>query len=203
MVPGAVAVMPIAEPNNDVTGIRAAPRTSTSSWDCDSTGGSGGESSPLRNDMPPTVLIDEVDADGIQDESVPSYWTNKKHADKALFSQMVYVSQDHHAAFDSLLEKSYEAKSTKDRPCPKTTDPCDRQSQGCPCVRVDGTPGLPTGYCVRRVVRVEHSQMWERYAKKAEGNPIKASWREDHKIQSSHDDQRRSVFLALDFRSNL
>lgn len=119
-----------------------------------------------KPDIPPTVFIDEVDEDGIQDESVPSYWTNKKHADKALFSQMVYVSQAHHETFDEILKTSYEAKATKDRPCPKKSEPCERQSQGCPCVRVDGTPGLPTGFCVRRVVRVEHSEMWEKYAQK-------------------------------------
>jgi len=114
----------------------------------------GGETKLRVEDLPPSVIVDEDDADGIQDESVPSYWTNKKHADKALFSQMVYVSQEHHQAFDVLLRMCYEAKSTKDRPCPKTSGQCERQSQGCPCVRVDGTPGLPTGYCVRRVVRV-------------------------------------------------
>lgn len=119
-----------------------------------------------KKGAPKTVLVDEVDESGIQDESVPSYWTNKKHADKALFSQMVYVNQDHHEVFNELLKASYEAKSTKDRPCPKKVDPCDRQSQGCPCVRVDGDPGLPTGFCVRRIVRVEHANSWARYAKK-------------------------------------
>jgi len=125
-----------------------------------------------KSELPQTILVDEVEEDGAQDESVPCYWTNKKHADKKDFSGMVYVSQDHHPTFDELLKTSYLLKSTKDRPCPKTVEPCERQSMGCPCIRVDvegnnaGVPGLPTGFCVRRVVRVEHSNMWEKYAQK-------------------------------------
>lgn len=138
---------------------------------CGASSSSPASSLPKANnnekaEIPPTILIDEVDEDGVQDESVPSYWTNKKHADKALFSQMVYVDPAKNQVFDELLRASYEAKSTKDRPCPKLVEPCERTSQGCPCVRVDGDPGLPTGFVVRRVIRVEHSNMWEKYAQK-------------------------------------
>jgi len=116
--------------------------------------------------IPEAVLITEADAVGVQDETVPEYWTNKKHADQMQFSQMVYVSQEYELNFEEMMAQSYEAKSTRDRPCPKKDKPCDRMAQGCPCVRVDGEPGLPTGFRVRRVVRVENSKMWEKYAQK-------------------------------------
>merc|ERR1719443_2360979 len=96
---------------------------------------------------------------------------------------MVYVNQQHHDKFDRLLKDTYEAKATKDRPCPKKVDPCERQSQGCPCVRVDGGPGLPTGFVVRRVVRVENSTMWGRYAEKRKA--ITAA-RKDEKVIRFH-----------------
>lgn len=115
---------------------------------------------------PPTVIIDEEFEEGVQDETIPSNWTIKKHVDVSLFSQMVYADQSHHKVFDSLLKETHQAISTKDRPCPNREAPCERTSMGCPCVRVGGDPGLPTAYIVRRIVRVEHSQMWGRYAEK-------------------------------------
>eukprot|EP00931_Biecheleriopsis_adriatica_P117637 TRINITY_DN93138_c0_g1_i1.p1 TRINITY_DN93138_c0_g1~~TRINITY_DN93138_c0_g1_i1.p1 ORF type:complete len:690 (-),score=119.73 TRINITY_DN93138_c0_g1_i1:27-2096(-) len=113
-----------------------------------------------------TVISFEADGDGAQDVTIPSYWTNKKHVNRNTFGQMVYTGQADHAVFNRMLQQTYAPISTKDRPCPKKTDRCERQSQGCPCVRVEGTPGLPIGFCVRRVVRVESSQMWSRYTRK-------------------------------------
>eukprot|EP00927_Polykrikos_kofoidii_P055585 TRINITY_DN49803_c0_g1_i1.p1 TRINITY_DN49803_c0_g1~~TRINITY_DN49803_c0_g1_i1.p1 ORF type:complete len:607 (-),score=91.35 TRINITY_DN49803_c0_g1_i1:38-1858(-) len=117
-----------------------------------------------ESDPAEAVVHEEEDLEGPQDQSIPSYWTNKRYVDCSRFSQMVYVEDDQMTIFNELMKETYMAKSTKDRPCPKRTNPCERQSQGCPCVRVDGDPGLPIGFQVRRVVRVENAKMWERYA---------------------------------------
>jgi hypothetical protein len=92
---------------------------------------------------------------------VPQYWFNSGVADH--FDQMLYVSPEHHKAFDDLLTTSYVPRATRDRPCPNKT--CARTAGGCPCVQPDGIPGLPKGYRVRRVIRVEESRMIEKYGK--------------------------------------
>eukprot|EP00438_Fugacium_kawagutii_P032036 Skav217852 [mRNA] locus=scaffold5889:9276:14401:- [translate_table: standard] len=57
-----------------------------------------------------------------------------------------------------------------DRRCPKRLERerCPKTPGGCPCVQPGGTPGLPTGFKVRRVVRVEDSGMWSDYIAKRE-----------------------------------
>jgi hypothetical protein len=99
-------------------------------------------------------------------EAVPKYWLNKVAEDKNNFDQMVYVNSNFHKTFDDMLSKSYKPTATQDRLCPKASDQCAKTPGGCPCVRPGGTPGLPTGYVVRRVIRVEDSAMWQRYLKR-------------------------------------
>jgi hypothetical protein len=97
---------------------------------------------------------------GVSNEILPSHWTNKLH-DEEMFEQLVYVSRDHHDKFGELLQKTYLPISTQDRPCPTRIHP--REPGGCICVRPGGNPGLPTGYSVRRIIRVENSGRWARY----------------------------------------
>lgn len=97
---------------------------------------------------------------------LPTYWTHVRHGEGIAFDQMMYVDSEHYATFDELLAGTYRAKATQDRPCPKSSCPCPRTAGGCPCVQADGDPGLPVAYRVRRVVRVEDSQMWGRYCTK-------------------------------------
>eukprot|EP00931_Biecheleriopsis_adriatica_P094366 TRINITY_DN6801_c0_g1_i1.p1 TRINITY_DN6801_c0_g1~~TRINITY_DN6801_c0_g1_i1.p1 ORF type:complete len:775 (-),score=113.21 TRINITY_DN6801_c0_g1_i1:7-2052(-) len=67
---------------------------------------------------------------------------------------------------DQLMQDTYRPLVTQDRPCPKGT--CAKTPAGCPCVKPDGDPGLPIGYVVRRVIRVEDSEMWSRYVQRRE-----------------------------------
>lgn len=97
-------------------------------------------------------------------ESLPKYWSNAAAEDALAFDHLMYVSKELHPMFDALLAQTYEAKATQDRPCPSGT--CERMGGGCPCVQPGGTPGLPAGFRVRRVVRVEDSTKWERYVQK-------------------------------------
>jgi len=92
---------------------------------------------------------------------MPSYWTNVKIPDNAGFDQMVYVDRDHHPTFNVLFDLTYRAKATQDRKCPNGR--CAKTPGGCPCVQTGANPGMPTGFKVRRVVRVEDSEMWGRY----------------------------------------
>lgn len=141
---------------------------------------SSSASTPGQASGPPQVF-DEEELDGspmpdsspLLDKDVPSYWTNKRYVESGSFNQMVYVSREQQQVFDELMTSTYVPTSTRDRPCPKKTNPCDSQAQGCPCVQPDGNPGLPTGYRVRRVVRVENSAMWSRYVEKRDS--IKSS----------------------------
>ncbi|CAE8731491.1 unnamed protein product [Polarella glacialis] len=75
---------------------------------------------------------------------------------------MVYVAQKNLAKFQELMDTTYRPIPTQDRPCPKGT--CGKVRGGCPCVRPGGSPGLPSGYKVKRVIRIEDSGMFERYA---------------------------------------
>jgi len=119
--------------------------------------------------------VAEDNATGLTEEhqQFPQYWTNARNVERSdapshetekesnAFNQMVYVSRSHLPKFEELLSHSFRAKATQDRPCPKQIHP--RTPGGCECVQVGGDPGLPEGYQVRRVIRVESSAMWRRY----------------------------------------
>jgi len=90
----------------------------------------------------------------------PKYWSNRTSNE---FDEVLCISRDKHETFNQMLADSYIGKATQDRPCPKDVDPCDKTKGGCPCVQPDGDPGLPSGYIVRRVLRIEDSSMWKRY----------------------------------------
>eukprot|EP00928_Gymnodinium_smaydae_P075910 TRINITY_DN5892_c0_g2_i1.p1 TRINITY_DN5892_c0_g2~~TRINITY_DN5892_c0_g2_i1.p1 ORF type:complete len:1004 (-),score=82.43 TRINITY_DN5892_c0_g2_i1:250-3261(-) len=102
-------------------------------------------------------------------ETVPSYWTNNTYAEKDGFDEMVFVDRNSHAHFDEMVSDTYKSIATQDRPCPNKT--CAKTKGGCPCVRPGGVPGMPSGYKVHRVIRVEDSAMWSRYV--AKRNAIK------------------------------
>jgi len=113
-------------------------------------------------------IIDEETNEGEPPpiESLPDYWTNKKLRQPKNFDQMVYVEEERLAVFDELLNATYKGVCTQDRPCPKTDSPCKKTPGGCACNKVGGTPGLPTAYVARRVIRVEDSEMWVKYDQK-------------------------------------
>lgn len=115
----------------------------------------------------PRVINEEDMLDGeAVGRMMPQYWTNVKAPGVTAFDEMVYMGEERHAVFDELLAETYFAKATRDRQCPKATDKCPLTAGGCACVQPGGNPGLPTGYKVRRVVRVEDSGMWGRYENK-------------------------------------
>lgn len=80
------------------------------------------------------------------------------------FDDLVYVAHQELGKFQSLLTYTYRNIPTQDRPCPKNK--CGKMKGGCPCVQPGGTPGLPVGFQVKRVIRVEDSHMWERYVQR-------------------------------------
>eukprot|EP00930_Biecheleria_cincta_P047334 TRINITY_DN32792_c0_g1_i1.p1 TRINITY_DN32792_c0_g1~~TRINITY_DN32792_c0_g1_i1.p1 ORF type:complete len:717 (-),score=106.36 TRINITY_DN32792_c0_g1_i1:77-2134(-) len=97
---------------------------------------------------------------------MPQYWTNVKVPGVTAFDEMIYLGRERHPVFDELFAETYFAKATRDRKCPKVTGTCPVTAGGCACVQPGGDPGLPVGYKVRRVVRVEDSEMWGRYERK-------------------------------------
>eukprot|EP00931_Biecheleriopsis_adriatica_P055973 TRINITY_DN33180_c0_g1_i1.p1 TRINITY_DN33180_c0_g1~~TRINITY_DN33180_c0_g1_i1.p1 ORF type:complete len:630 (+),score=113.82 TRINITY_DN33180_c0_g1_i1:115-2004(+) len=112
-----------------------------------------------------------VDENALQSRSVaahmlPTYWTNVRNAEISSFDQMIYVDPTSHGNFNDLFDQTYRGKATQDRKCPKVASPCARTPGGCPCVQPDGDPGMPSAYKVRRVIRVEDSDMWGRYVEK-------------------------------------
>lgn len=118
-------------------------------------------------------VIDEEDrlkSKTVAAHILPSYWTNVQIPDNDAFDQMIYVDSSLHETFNKLLEVTYREKATQDRKCPKRfeRERCPKTPGGCPCVNPGGVPGLPTGYRVRRVVRVEDSGMWADYVAKRE-----------------------------------
>lgn len=144
-------------------------------------GGFGRSGSRIAPSAAPEIRTfdEEVQAGvNLDDVEFPEYWTNtrstnyKSDGTKFGFDQMVYVNAGSHTLFDELLNKTYKSISTQDRPCPKAADKCNKVPGGCPCVRPGGTPGLPTGFVVRRIIRVEDSGMWKRYCEKR--NAIRA-----------------------------
>jgi hypothetical protein len=127
---------------------------------------------------PGTVLDEETEArekagEDIlhSNEKIPQYWSNRVSEEgevKTNFDQMVYAGFHSHLTFDDMFRKSYLPIATQDRLCPKADEPCAKTPGGCQCVRPGGTPGLPTAYVVRRVIRVEDSSMWKRYLNRRE-----------------------------------
>ncbi|CAE7286660.1 Tnks, partial [Symbiodinium pilosum] len=114
-------------------------------------------------------------------ESLPGYWGTpavsgsytvallarhiQGHANESTdFNAMLYSGEDQVEHFTELLNHTYRARVTQDRPCPKAS--CSKTPGGCPCVQPDGDPGLPASYVVRRVIRVEDSRMWKRFMRK-------------------------------------
>mmetsp|Transcript_42044 Transcript_42044/g.97966 ORF Transcript_42044/g.97966 Transcript_42044/m.97966 type:complete len:704 (-) Transcript_42044:114-2225(-) len=116
------------------------------------------------------TIIDEneklASRNAIAAHMLPSYWTNVKVPENDAFDQMIYVDREQHDKFNELLDLTYRAKATQDRKCPKKAGPCPKTAGGCPCVQPGAMPGMPCGFKVRRVVRVEDSEMWGRYASK-------------------------------------
>lgn len=109
----------------------------------------------------------------VENDLIPEYWYNKKTKDQGIFDDMYYVQDNEHHKFDSLFAASYVGRVTQDRPCPSSAH--DRTPGGCPCVQPGGDPGMPVGYRVQRVIRVESSSMWAKYQAKFEN--IKAKRR--------------------------
>ncbi|CAE7556957.1 Tiparp, partial [Symbiodinium necroappetens] len=95
-------------------------------------------------------------------ESLPRYWGHA--SENTDFNAMLYSNDDQVDHFTELLNTTYLARCTQDRPCPKAA--CPKTPGGCPCVQPDGDPGLPASYVVRRVIRVEDSRMWKRFMRK-------------------------------------
>lgn len=147
------------------------------------------------------------------DKKLPEYWNNKKlRQDEAYFvdggfDSMAYVSRDLHNKFDELLAATYKAKCTQDRPCPKKADACAKTKGGCPCNQPGGDPGLPTEYKVRRVIRVEDSDMWSRYLKKkkdiCEARDLSSLWHPNPAVVSDDISGKYSdIFAPLDTDCN-
>ncbi|CAE7335335.1 Parp12 [Symbiodinium necroappetens] len=80
------------------------------------------------------------------------------------FNSMLYVGEEQWAPFAELLDSTYRARSSQDRPCPDGA--CPKRPGGCPCVQPDGEPGLPASYVIRRVLRAENSGSWTRFVEK-------------------------------------
>ncbi|CAK9077284.1 Beta-catenin-like protein 1 (Nuclear-associated protein) (NAP) [Durusdinium trenchii] len=103
--------------------------------------------------------------------SLPKYWTGPKDAievdyhaasrEDLTFDELMYVSQGNMRQFQELVTFTYRDIPTQDRLCP--TGKHDKTRGGCPCVQPGGDPGLPTDFQVKRVIRVEDSEMFTRY----------------------------------------
>ncbi|CAK9016151.1 unnamed protein product [Durusdinium trenchii] len=103
-------------------------------------------------------------------QSLPSYWSttgievdfsNPLDRRKLAFEELAYVKHEHLQQFQNLVNHTYKAIPTQDRLCP--TGMHGKVRGGCPCVQPGGKPGLPTGFQVKRVIRVEDSDMFNRY----------------------------------------
>eukprot|EP00439_Symbiodinium_sp_Y106_P075316 s2375_g14.t2 len=94
--------------------------------------------------------------------ALPVYWSNA--GEETEFNSMLYVGQEQWAPFAELLDSTYRARSSQDRPCPDGA--CPKRPGGCPCVQPDGEPGLPASYVIRRVLRAENSGSWTRFVAK-------------------------------------
>ena len=95
-------------------------------------------------------------------KSLPKYWTGcRESQDNLGFDNLVYVQHEHMEVFQELVNYTYRQIPTQDRLCP--TGEHGKTRGGCPCVQPGGEPGLPTGYQIKRVIRVENSAMFTRY----------------------------------------
>ncbi|CAE7405535.1 Parp11 [Symbiodinium sp. CCMP2592] len=95
-------------------------------------------------------------------KSLPKYWTGCRESEDDLgFDNLTYVQHEHTEVFQELVNYTYRQIPTQDRLCP--TGKHDKTRGGCPCVQPGGDPGLPTGYQIKRVIRVENSAMFTRY----------------------------------------
>jgi len=136
-----------------------------------------GRASILREDE--IVKAHALSEEGL--DATPGHWNRKAGSGKGsvtsvasgmshvptnnmIFDDLVYVKHDDLAKFQGLLSYTYRPIPTQDRLCPNNT--CSKQRGGCPCVQRGGDPGLPTGYEVKRVIRVEDSGMFERYVQR-------------------------------------
>ncbi|CAE7227802.1 Tiparp [Symbiodinium natans] len=117
-----------------------------------------------KGDVPKASQRSEVSLAG--DGALPEYWYHSKTAgDKdESFDDMFYAPETDHAAFEEMFTQSYVEKATQDRPCPRGEH--GKTPGGCPCNQPGADPGLPTRYRVRRVIRVEASDIWQRYVAK-------------------------------------
>ena len=77
------------------------------------------------------------------------------------FDELIYVKHEHMEFFQDLINQTYRKITTQDRLCP--TGKHDKTKGGCPCEQPGGDPGLPTGYQIKRVIRVEDSAIFSRY----------------------------------------
>eukprot|EP00913_Durusdinium_trenchii_P003169 g2930.t1 len=85
--------------------------------------------------------------------SVPDYWVGAR---EAIHLSYTYVSQNY-LAFSQLWQLS----------CMRfDSGTHEKMRGGCPCVRPGGNPGLPTGFQVKRVIRVEDADKFNRYVRR-------------------------------------
>jgi len=107
--------------------------------------------------------------DDMATKSLPKYWTGFRESkeDAAIvrkdlsFDELMYVKHEDMQLFQELVNHTYRKITTQDRLCP--TGKHDKTRGGCPCVQPGGDPGLPTGYQIKRVIRVEDSAIFTRY----------------------------------------
>ena len=124
-----------------------------------------GGKATLRSDS--KELVDPLNEMAMK--SLPKYWTGCRESgnddvnvkDDLGFDELIYVKHEHMEFFQDLINQTYRKITTQDRLCP--TGKHDKTKGGCPCVQPGGDPGLPTGYQIKRVIRVEDSAMFSRY----------------------------------------
>ncbi|CAE7914215.1 unnamed protein product, partial [Symbiodinium sp. KB8] len=98
--------------------------------------------------------------------NLPEYWAARASED-ASFDGLLYARYEHLHHMQTLVDFTYRGITTQDRLCPSGEH--GKTRGGCPCVRPGGDPGLPTGFGVRQLVRVENSDLFAKYmVRKAE-----------------------------------
>ncbi|CAE7320050.1 Parp12, partial [Symbiodinium sp. CCMP2456] len=98
--------------------------------------------------------------------NLPQYWAARASED-ASFDGLLYARYEHLHHMQMLVDFTYRGITTQDRLCPSGEH--GKTRGGCPCVRPGGDPGLPTGFGVRQLVRVENSDLFAKYmVRKAE-----------------------------------
>ncbi|CAE7926920.1 Tnks [Symbiodinium sp. KB8] len=124
-----------------------------------------GGKATLRSDS--KELVDPLNEMAMK--SLPKYWTGCRESgnddvnvkDDLGFDELIYVKHEHMEFFQDLINQTYRKITTQDRLCP--TGKHDKTKGGCPCEQPGGDPGLPTGYQIKRVIRVEDSAIFSRY----------------------------------------